>query len=146
MGEWCWEIVGDGGHGDRGCRACPAYLTGTDCWEVEGTPCSCNPAVCILIECPVYLAHKEEIEGRLADEELETMLLAVRRVATAQCWEIEQCTEAVRTSCPAHTDGQRCWELSEPCPCSGEDGFSRCLVCPIRVFHQRNASASALGF
>lgn len=145
VGELCWEIVGDGGHSDRGCRSCPAYLTGADCWEVEGTPCSCNPAICILIECPVYLGHKEEVERRLAHEDLGAMLRAVERVALGQCWEIEECTEAVRATCPAHSEGVRCWELSEPCPCSGEGGFSRCLVCPIRVFHQRNAPLAIRG-
>ncbi len=135
MPKQCWEILESVRAASGVCESCPAYITGRQCWEVEGTLCSTSPAVCILIDCPVYRENKEQVESKLHNGEVEELLEAVKAVAHSKCWEVSNCSAERREACAAYQGGKNCWEV-ESCGCQTEDP-RRCLVCPVNVYHIR---------
>ncbi len=140
MVEKCWEILHGKSLLGRACKGCSAYLENKNCWEVENTPCSESSAVCILIKCPVYESHKEEIENALLEELRKKELLELDRQLEAiherKCWEIRKCPAEIYKNCPAFKKREvNCWELDE-CSCKLR-ALESCNICPIYLFHVR---------
>lgn len=129
----CWEIVHETSPTGLTCRNCKAYLDRLHCWEVDESPCTNSPAVCILINCPVYLEYKEDIENKLANKGLLDAIEQVEAVAEKKCWQIRGCSLEAVSECAIRKDETGCWDKTScSCPIKQKMG---CDFCPIYIFH-----------
>ncbi len=131
--EKCWQIVNGASSIGTPCRSCDAYLKKKQCWEIEQRPCTNSPAVCILVNCPVYLLNKEIIEKKLAEKNLLKTIEQVEGVAEKKCWQIRNCPPDIVSICSVKKGGINCWEVLG-CVCSIKQKVG-CKSCPIYIFH-----------
>jgi hypothetical protein len=139
MTEKCWEILNKKSPLKRSCKECPAYIENKNCWEVEGTPCSSTPAICVLIDCPVYKRNKEKIkeaiQKSLKNKSFSEIYHQMKAVSEKRCWDFKGCPPETYTNCLAFTASQNCWDIKE-CICKLE-GSEVCTACPIYIFYAK---------
>ncbi len=129
----CWEIMHATSPTGESCLNCQAYIDQKHCWEVDERPCTNSPAVCILINCPVYLEFKEEIEKKLAERGLLDAIEQVELVAEKKCSQIRKCSSDAISVCSIKKSEEDCWQVAG-CTCSIRKNVG-CDCCPIYIFH-----------
>ncbi len=129
----CWEIMHEASPVGNACQTCQAYTDKKNCWEVDNRPCTNSPAVCILINCPVYKGNKESIEHQLINKNAIDEISHVEAVGKKECWTIRQCSAESIESCEVKNSDKDCWE-EDGCICHVKQNDG-CDSCPIYIYH-----------